>query len=118
MVAKGYNQKEGMDFNEVFSYWKYSSIHMLLSIITLFDIEFEQLDVKIALLHSKLEEYIYMQQPKGFVVENKKDYVCLLIKSLYSSKQSPRQWYKLFDILTSIVTLKVIMIIVLITRGF
>ncbi|PHU26198.1 Retrovirus-related Pol polyprotein from transposon TNT 1-94 [Capsicum chinense] len=38
-----------------------------------------------------------MQQPQGFVVSGKEDYVYLLKKSLYSLKQSPKQWYKRFD---------------------
>ena len=45
----------------------------------------------------ELEEDIYMQQPEGFTVSEKEDYVCLLKKSLYGLKQSPRQWYKRFD---------------------
>ncbi|KAG8491252.1 hypothetical protein CXB51_014428 [Gossypium anomalum] len=59
--------------------------------------ELEQLDVKTAFLHGELEEDIYMQQPEGFTVSEKEDYVCLLKKSLYNLKQSPRQWYKRFD---------------------
>ena len=61
------------------------------------DLELEQLDVKTPFLHGELEEDIYMQQPKGFLVSEKEDYVCLLKKSFYSLKQSPRQWYKRFD---------------------
>ncbi|KAG8475835.1 hypothetical protein CXB51_032770 [Gossypium anomalum] len=61
------------------------------------DLELEQLDVKIVFLHRELEEDIYMQQPEGFIVSEKEDYVCLLKKSLYGLKQSPRQWYKRFD---------------------
>ncbi|KAG8477772.1 hypothetical protein CXB51_027722 [Gossypium anomalum] len=62
------------------------------------DLELEQLDVKTAFLHGELEEDIYMQQPEGFTVSEKEDYyVCLLKKSLYGLKQSPRQWYKRFD---------------------
>ena len=52
------------------------------------------MDVKVAFLHGDLEETIYMRQPKGFAVD---DRVCLLQKSLYGLKQSPRQWYKKFD---------------------
>lgn len=38
-----------------------------------------------------------MRQPEGFEVHGKEDHVCLLKKSLYGLKQSPRQWYKTFD---------------------
>ena len=55
------------------------------------DFELDQLDVKTTLLHGELEEDIYMQQPKGFIVSGKEDYMCLLKKSLYGLKQSPRQ---------------------------
>ena len=61
------------------------------------NLELEQLDVKTAFLHGELKEDIYMQQPEGFVVSGKEDYVCLLKKSLYGLQQSPRQWYKRFD---------------------
>jgi hypothetical protein len=38
-----------------------------------------------------------MDQPEGFVVPGKENFVCRLKKSLYGLKQSPRQWYKRFD---------------------
>ncbi|KAG8497798.1 hypothetical protein CXB51_007413 [Gossypium anomalum] len=76
---------------------KHSWIRALLSIVVMHDLELEQLDVKTAFLHGELEEDIYMQQPEGFIVSEKEDYVCLLRKSLYGLKQSPRQWYKRFD---------------------
>ena len=53
--------------------------------------------MKTALLHGELEENIYMQQPEGFTVSSKEDCVCLLKRSLYGLKQSPKQWYKIFD---------------------
>ncbi|KAG8480197.1 hypothetical protein CXB51_024909 [Gossypium anomalum] len=98
LVAKGYSQVPGVDFTDVFSpVVKHSSIRALLGIVAIHDLELEQLDVKTAFLHGELEENIYMQQPEGFTVSEKEDYVCLLKKSLYGLKQSPRQWYKRFD---------------------
>jgi hypothetical protein len=61
------------------------------------DYELKQLDVKTALLHGELEEDIYMEQPKGFIILGKENLVCKLQKSLYGLKQSPRQWYNRFD---------------------
>ena len=98
LVAKGYSQVQGVDFNEVFSpVVKHTSIRVLLSLVAMKDLELEQLDVKTAFLHGDLEEQIYMKQPEGFEVMGKEDHVCLLKKSLYGLKQSPRQWYKKFD---------------------
>jgi hypothetical protein len=53
--------------------------------------------VKTDFLHGELEEKIYMDQPKGFIVPGKEDLVWKLKMSLYVLKQSPRQWYKRFD---------------------
>ena len=59
LVANDFTQWEGIDFNEVFSLVvKYTYIHVLLVIVVLLDLEIEQLDVKIAFLHSELEEEI------------------------------------------------------------
>ena len=63
---------------------KYSSIRTFFNIVTMHDLELEQLDVK-------LEEKIYIDQPEGFIVPGKENYVCKLKKSLYSLKQFPRQ---------------------------
>ena len=78
------NQKEGIDYNEVFSpVVHHTSIRVLLVFVALFDLELEQLDVKTAFLHGELEEEIYMKKPKSFVVPRKEQYVCYLKKSLY-----------------------------------
>ncbi|KAL0409122.1 UNVERIFIED_CONTAM: Retrovirus-related Pol polyprotein from transposon TNT 1-94 [Sesamum radiatum] len=55
------------------------------------------MDVKTAFLHGDLDETIYMSQPDGFLSDKHPDHVCLLKKSLYGLKQSPRQWNKKFD---------------------
>ena len=97
-MAKGYSQKEGIDYSEVFSpVVRHTSIRLLLSIVAAQDLELEQMDVKTAFLHGHLEESIYMEQPPGFREPGSDGKVCLLKKSLYGLKQSPRQWYKRFD---------------------
>src|SRR5438105_15552180 len=79
LVAKGYSQIPGIVFNDVFSpVVKHSSIRALLSIVAMRDYELEQLDVKTALLHGELEEDIYMDQPKSFVIPEKEQLVCKL----------------------------------------
>ena len=98
LVVKGFNQKKGIDFDEIFSpVVKMSSIWVVLSLAASLDLEIEQMDVKTAFLHGDLEEEIYMEQPKGFHVREKEEYVCKLKKSLYGLKQAPRQWYKKFE---------------------
>jgi ATP-binding cassette subfamily B (MDR/TAP) protein 1 len=76
---------------------KHSSIRAFFGIVAMRDLELERLDVKTAFLHCELDEEIYMDQPKGFIVSGKEDLVCKLKRSLYGLKQSPRQWYKSFD---------------------
>ena len=74
LVAKGYAQKEGIDYNEVFSpVVKHSSIRILLALVAQYDLELVQLDVKTAFLHGDLEEEIYMTQPDGFKVAGKEN---------------------------------------------
>jgi len=98
LAVKGFNQKKGIDFEEVFSpVVKMSSIRVVLGLATGLDLEIEQLYVKIIFLHGDLEEEIYMEQPEGFEFTGKENLVCQLQKSLYGLKQAPRQWYKKFD---------------------
>jgi len=98
LVVKGFSQKKGIDFEEIFSpVVKMSSIRVVLGLAARLNLEVEQLDVKTAFLHGDLEEEIYMEQPEGFKVKGKENLVCKLRKSLYGLKQAPRQWYKKFD---------------------
>ena len=76
---------------------KMTSIRVILGLAASLNLEVEQMDVKIVFLHGDLEKEIYMEQPEGFLVKGKEDYVCRLKKSLYGLKQAPRQWYLKFD---------------------
>ncbi|KAH9708912.1 retrovirus-related pol polyprotein from transposon TNT 1-94-like protein [Citrus sinensis] len=98
LVVKGYAQKEGIDFNEIFSpVVRLTTVRVVLAMCATLDLHFEQLDVKTAFLHGELEEEIYMLQPKGFAEIGNENLVCRLNKSLYGLKQAPRCWYKRFD---------------------
>ncbi|WVZ14797.1 hypothetical protein V8G54_012363 [Vigna mungo] len=98
LVVKGFQQKEGVDYIEIFApVVKLNTIRSVLSIVASEGLYLEQLDVKTAFLHGDLDEEIYMHQPEGFLEERKKNMVCRLKKSLYGLKQAPRQWYKKFE---------------------
>ena len=69
LVANGYSQREGVDYQDVFSpVVKHLSIRFMLSITVNLDLELEQLDIKTMFLHGTLEENIYMEQPEEFQV--------------------------------------------------
>ncbi|GJU46168.1 retrovirus-related pol polyprotein from transposon TNT 1-94 [Tanacetum coccineum] len=97
-VVKGYAQKEGIDFNEIFSpVVRMTTVRVVLEMCATYDLHLEQLDVKTAFLHGNLKDEIYMLQPEGFKQKRKDNLVCRLNKSLYGLKQAPRCWYKRFD---------------------
>lgn len=98
LVAKGYSQQPGIDFEETYApVARYSSIRAVLSLVALYDWELHQMDVKSAYLNGELEEDIYMEQPEGFIVRGKEDWVCRLDKSLYGLKQAGRTWHQKID---------------------
>ena len=83
-MAKGYAQREGINYNEVFSpVVKHSSIRILLALVAQYELELDQLDVNTAFLHSDLEEAIYTSQPMGSKTAEKENMICKLKKSLY-----------------------------------
>ena len=83
MVAKGFSQKEGIDYNEIFSpVMKHNSIRVLLALVAQFDLELQHFHVKTAFLHGDLENTIYMDHHEGFLAEGKEDHVCQLNNSL------------------------------------
>ena len=93
LVVKGYNQVEGIDYEETFApVCRYETIRILLSIVAAKGLEILQFDIATAFLNSKLEEETYMEQPEGYEVGN--NLVCKLEKGLYGLKQAPRAWHK------------------------
>jgi hypothetical protein len=87
LVLKGFVQKKGIDFDEIFSHVvRMNSIRNILSLVAIEDLHLEQLDVKTNFLHGDLDEEIYMQQPQGYEVKGKENLVCWLNKRLYGLK--------------------------------
>jgi hypothetical protein len=68
-----------------------------MALVSHYDLELYQMDVKTAFLNGDLEENICMAQPKCFVVEGKERMGFRLKKSIYRLKQASRQWYLKFD---------------------
>ena len=98
LVAQGYSQQHGVDYDEVFApVAKYSSIRSVLAIANQLNLEIHQMDVKTAFLNGDLEEEIFMKQPDGFIDKDRPNMVCKLQKSLYGLKQSARCWNKTID---------------------
>ena len=87
LVVKGFVQKKGIYFDEIFSpVVKMNSIRNILSLVVVKYLYLEQLDVKTTFLHGDLEEEIYMHQPQVYEVKGKENFVCRLKKSLYGLK--------------------------------
>ena len=95
VVAKGFTQECGIDYEETFSpVTRYESIHYLLTHATLEDWEIKAMDIKTAYLYGKLKEEIYMAQPEGFIKSGQEHKVCKLVKSIYRLKQARQVWYE------------------------
>lgn len=89
LVAQGYGQKKGIDFNEVFaSTVAMQSLYVLLYVFVFYKMPYVKLDIKTFFLYGDLKETIYMKQPPGY--ESDPNMVCLLDKALYGLKQAMR----------------------------
>ncbi|GJV45604.1 retrotransposon protein, putative, ty1-copia subclass [Tanacetum coccineum] len=98
LVAKGYTQLYGVNYEETFSpVADIRAIRILISIAAYYDYEIWKMDVKTAFLNAYLDEDIYMVQPKGFVDPNHPRKVCKLQRFIYGLKQASRSWNKRFD---------------------
>ena len=76
LVAKGFSQIEGIDYEELFSpVVRYESVRIIFALTALEHWHLEAVDVKTAFLYGKLDEEIYMQQPEGFVQKGHKKLV-------------------------------------------
>nr|GEY08881.1 ribonuclease H-like domain, reverse transcriptase, RNA-dependent DNA polymerase [Tanacetum cinerariifolium] len=93
LVANGYIQQHGIDFEEVFApVARMETVRLLLAIAANNKWEVYHLDVKFAFLHRDLKEEVYVTQPEGFIKRQDNEKVYRLIKALYGKRQAPRAW--------------------------
>nr|GEU64458.1 retrovirus-related Pol polyprotein from transposon TNT 1-94 [Tanacetum cinerariifolium] len=94
LVAKGYAQKEGVNFKESFApVARLEAVRLFSAYVAHKSFTFYQMDVKTAFLYGPLKEEVYVNQPDGFVDPYHPDKVYLRKKALYGLKQAPRAWY-------------------------
>ena len=98
LVAQGYNQVQGIDYEDSYSpVVKIKSFRLLMALAVEKGWTDRQLDVKSAYLNSELKEELFMEQPECFEVNEKVQFVCKLNKSIYGLPQSGRCWNEYLD---------------------
>ncbi|GKC28368.1 retrovirus-related pol polyprotein from transposon TNT 1-94 [Tanacetum coccineum] len=94
LVAKGFRQEEGLDFEESFApVARLEAIRIFIANAASKNMTVYQMDVKTAFLNGELKEEVYVHQPEGFVDPERPHHVYRLKKALYGLKQAPRAWY-------------------------
>ncbi|GJW63913.1 retrovirus-related pol polyprotein from transposon TNT 1-94 [Tanacetum coccineum] len=98
LVARGYRQEEGIDFEESFApVARLDAIRIFLAYAAHMNMIVYQMDVKTAFLNGIMCEEVYVSQPDGFVDQDNPNHVYNLKKALYGLKQAPRAWYDLLS---------------------
>ncbi|GJV05681.1 putative ribonuclease H-like domain-containing protein [Tanacetum coccineum] len=95
LVAQGYTQEEGIDYDEVsVPVARIEAIRLFLAYASFKDFVVYQMDVKSDFLYGKIEEEVYVCQPLGFEDSDFPDRVYMVEKALYGLHQAPRAWYE------------------------
>ncbi|GJZ74959.1 putative ribonuclease H-like domain-containing protein [Tanacetum coccineum] len=98
LVACGYRQEEGIDFEESFALVaRLDAIRIFLAYVAHMNMIVYQMDVKTTFLNGILREEVYVSQPDGFVDQDNPNHVYKLKKALYGLKQAPHAWYDLLS---------------------
>nr|GEY71073.1 copia protein [Tanacetum cinerariifolium] len=98
LVAKGYAQKEGVDFEESFARAaRLEAVRLFIAYAAHKSFTVYQMDVKTTFLYGPLKEEVYVNQPDGFVDPYNPDKIYRLKKALYGLKQALRAWYDEFS---------------------
>nr|GEU44722.1 copia protein [Tanacetum cinerariifolium] len=94
LVAQGYNQQKGIDYDETYApIARLESIRILLAYACALDFKLFQMDVKSAFFNGFINEEVYVAQPPGFIDLTKPNHDYRLKKGLYGLKQAPKAWY-------------------------
>ncbi|GKD11782.1 putative ribonuclease H-like domain-containing protein, partial [Tanacetum coccineum] len=94
LVAQGYRQEEGIDYDEVFApVARIEAIRIFLAFASYMGFIVYQMDVKSAFLYDTIDEEVYVSQPPGFVDPKFPKKVYKVVKALYGLHQAPRAWY-------------------------
>ncbi|KAI3707342.1 hypothetical protein L6452_25781 [Arctium lappa] len=94
LVAQGYTQEEGIDYEELFApVARVEAIRLFLAYASYMKFKVYQMDVKSAFLYGTIDEEVYVCQPPGFENPSYPDRVYKLKKALYGLHQAPRAWY-------------------------
>ncbi|GJZ86559.1 retrovirus-related pol polyprotein from transposon TNT 1-94 [Tanacetum coccineum] len=98
LVARGYRQEEGIDFEESFApVARLEAIRIFFAFSAHINMVVYQMDVKTAFLNGNPREDVYVSQPDGFVDKDNPNHVYKLKKALYGLKQAPRAWYDMLS---------------------
>jgi hypothetical protein len=91
LVARGFVQQEGIDFDEVFSpVARMESMRLLLALVSQEGWQVHHMDVKSAFLNGDMKEEVYVRQPVGFIIAGQEGKVLRLRKALYGLRQASR----------------------------
>ena len=95
LVVQGYNQEEGINYDETFApVARMEAIRILIAFAAFMGFKLYQMDVKSAFLNGDLKEEVFFKQPPGFEDAELPNHVFRLNKALYGLKQAPRAWYE------------------------
>ncbi|GJT12228.1 putative ribonuclease H-like domain-containing protein [Tanacetum coccineum] len=95
LVAQGYTQEEGIDYDEVFApVARIEAIGLFLAYASFMGFMVYQMDVKSVFLYGRIEDEVYVCQPLGFEDPNYPGQVYKVVKALYGLHQAPRAWYE------------------------
>ena len=98
LIARGFVQHEGIDFEEVFALVAHMEcVRLLLALATVKDWRVHHLNVKLAFLNGELAETVFVRQPPCFAVKGAEHMVLRLRKAFYGLRQAPRAWNAKLD---------------------